>query len=302
MRRSLLVVGASALLLLGLLAGRWWPAGGVREDPAKPDLAADRAAVSIPVTDSPRRMRAPEPVAPRPLTAEEKTARVDKIKRDYDEIRLKASADYSAAGASFPGGLHAFLRQLALLEREKRADLAVVLSPRELEDLEMSETSAGQLVERLLGPTAATVEQRRTVFQLQRSYEEKFAMTYDLSARALYEREAARQQVQQQISAVLGDDLFGSWLFGEGEDYALFVAFAARNGLAVNAPIELRQLKNEFTLRRLEINAQPGSSPEQMRAARDALARQIEARVVSLIGPVATQAGRDNVLGWLPKP
>jgi hypothetical protein len=55
---------------------------------------------------------------------------IARIESDYDEIRAKAAADYAAAGKAFPGGLNAFLRQLALLEREKGADLDKELTAR----------------------------------------------------------------------------------------------------------------------------------------------------------------------------
>ncbi len=100
-------------------------------------------------------------------SAADRAASADKIRRDYDEITKKISAEYAAAGDTFPGGLNAYLRQLALLQREKHADLAALLTPRELEDLEMRDTNAGQSVQRLLGESAATEEQRRAVFRLE---------------------------------------------------------------------------------------------------------------------------------------
>jgi len=136
---------------------------------------------------------------------------------------------------------------------------------------------------------------------LQREYEDRFALTYDNSPQGLYERVAARQQLQERVRTVLGDELFGSWLFGEGEDYALMVAFASRHSLAPTVPFEVWRVKNEYTLRRLEIAAQPGISSDQVRALQAALAQQIEARLVSILGPGPLQAGRSNVLGWAPK-
>jgi hypothetical protein len=305
MRRAVALAATVGALIVAVVVMLVWRREAQSRSEALqpvPGAAKPMARTSTEVSaELPSRSRPPEPPAPRGLTAEEKAARIEKIKRDYDEIRTKTSADYTAAGAVFPGGLNAFLRQLALLEREKRADLAAVLSPQELEELEMHETAAGQNVERLLGPTHATVEQRRTVFRLQREFEDKFALTFDLTPRALLEREAARQQVQEQIRAVLGDDLFGSWLFGEGEDYALFVAFAARHNLPPTAPLELRQLKNEYALRRLELNAAKNMTEDQRRVARAELARQTEARVMSIIGQNALQAGRKDILSWLPK-
>ena len=122
---------------------------------------------------------APPPIAG--LSGPEKLDRIEKIKRDYDEITGKFSVEYAMAGDKFPGGVNAFMRQLALLAFEKRADLAAFLTPRELEDAEMRDTGAGQKVQTLLGNTAATDEQRRAVFELQKAFEDKFALTFDLA-------------------------------------------------------------------------------------------------------------------------
>ncbi len=301
MNKSKLIGGVAGVLLLAIVCAIAWRASrpaseGSVNVAAKPAVAFAPAKKTTPV--APATERPAE--TPRPVTTEEKAARIAKIKRDYDDIRAKTSADYSAAGANFPGGLNAFLRQLALLEREKRADFAKVLTPRELENLEMSETSAGQMVDRLLGSTNATVEQRRTVFQLQRTFEDQFALTFDLTPRALAERETARQQTQEKIRAVLGDDLFGSWLFAEGEDYGLWVAFAARNKLSESVPLDLWQAKNEYTRRRLELAAQK-LSPDQLKSAQALLAQETEARVLQIVGASVLQSARGNVLSWLPK-
>lgn len=233
------------------------------------------------------------------ISPAEKAARVEKIKKDYEEIRAKTAADYSAAGARFPGGLNAFLRQLALLEREKRADLAAVLSPHELEDLELRETLAGQQIQRWLGDTPVSDEQRRAVFRLQREFDDRFALTFDVTPKALLERETARHRLQEEIRGLLGDALFASWLRGEGPDYANFVAFATREGLPAEMPLNLWRTKNEFIRRRLELAAQPLSSP-QLAAAQNALARDIETRVLAIVGPAAMVTARKEILNWLP--
>ncbi len=235
-------------------------------------------------------------------SAAEKSARADKIRRDYDEITKKISADYATAGDTFPGGLSAYLRQLALLQREKHADLAALLTPRELEDLEMHDTNAGQSVQRLLGDSSATDEQRRAVFHLQQEFEDEFALTFDLTPAALLARETERVATQEKIRSALGDDLFGAWLRGEGADYAAFAALAQQQGLASSVPLELWQAKSDFTLARLQLKARTDLSAAQSADAERALASQTLTRVTSLIGPAAsTDAGR-AALSWLPLP
>ena len=287
------MIGLALLLVLGG-GTAWW-----RQQAA--NRAAEQAAVRVGEKKSPQ--ADPRPTAPGAVSADspgERMARADKIRRDYDEMTTKFSADFSAAGAAFPGGLGAYLRQLALLQGEKHKDLAAILTPRELEDLELRETNAGQTVARLLGDTAATEEQRRAVFRLQKEFEDRFALVFDLSTPALLAREIERQAVQQKIRSVLGDVLFGAWLRGEGLDYAGFAAFARQQGLSDTLPLELWREKNEFILARLQLKARTDLTPAQVLELERALVNQTVARVTGLIGPAAMAGPGRDMLTWLP--
>lgn len=242
----------------------------------------------------------PTPPIARALTAEEKAQRIAQIKRDYDEVRAKIAAEYSAAGKDFPGGLNAFLRQLALLEREKRLDFAAVLDAAELEALEYRETTAGQLVARLLDGTTASDELKRAVFRKQLAYEDRFALTFDISPKGLLERETARQGLQAEIRALLGDALFTSWLQGEGVDIAGVARVVRDHGLPPERVLELWQAKAEFVRRRLELNAR-GLEPAQVKGLQRELAREMNARVDHLLGTTVPQSARREALGWLPE-
>lgn len=300
-----MIAFAGVLALTIGIAWRWrTTAGSSRGDSSRPlrtlaeTPAPGQTAHPPPLEVSPR-VRPPGTAPARPLSDAEKAELIEQIKRDYDAIRAKAAADYSAAGTTFPGGLNAFLRQLALLEREKRADFAAILTAAELEELEMRETTAGQLVQRLLGDTAATEAHRRAVFRLQREHEERFALTFDLSPPALLARETARQQVQEQIRGVLGDELFASWLRGEGAEFANFSRFVTQHGMPAEKAMELWRAKNDFILKRLELSTR-NLPAEQVRFSQGALTQQMHARVVGILGPGLMPAANREVLGWLP--
>ena len=297
-KSAALLLALALLLLLGGGVGYWsWqrrapvvepgaavPTGETRGDGAGP--ATSRRPKREPVTG---------------LSAAEKTARAEKIRRDYDDITGKISIDYGTAGDAFPGGLNAFLRQLALLAREKHADLAALLTPRELEEIEMRDTNAGQMVQRLLGDTAATEQQRRAVFAWEAAFEDKFALTFDLTPPALLAREKERQATQAGIRRVLGDELFGAWLVSEGNDFAAMTAFARERGLATSVPLELWRAKSEFTLARLELKVRVDLTAAQLAFAEEALANQVNVRVAGIVGPLALANGGRDVLGWLPQ-
>lgn len=293
--------------LAGAIAVGLWSLRRAPEAAPPPALSPGALAPSPP-------QPAPPPIRPTPpagasVAADDAEARrraiaalIARIEADYHEVRGKAAADYAAAGKSFPGGLNAFLRQLALLEREKRADLAKELTPRELEDYEYRETNAGQQVARLLGDTGATEAQRRAAFRHQLAFEDRFALVFDMAPAALAEREAARQATQENIRGELGDALFAAWLRGEGAEFGQMAELVATQGQPVAAALDLWSARNEFIRGRLRILADPALDAAQRQAAVARLAEQAEIRVASVVGLAALQAGRDEALQWLRKP
>ena len=148
------------------------------------------------------------PVTP----SDEKPALVAKILRDYDDLRQGLVQAYAREAESYPGGSDALLRLLALLEREKHADLARILTARELAGLEWRDTRAGRRVERTLSRTGATEEQQHAVFRIERDFELRHGQPAEPGAKALGEREQARRTADEQIRAVLGAALYARWV------------------------------------------------------------------------------------------
>lgn len=149
-------------------------------------------------------------VAPE-ASAAEKAARVEAIRRDYEELRRKVAGELAAIETATVGDAKVLLRQLALLEGELRADLARVLDAAELEDFELRESTTGVRVTQRLAGATATEAQRRAVFRVQREFDLKHALAFELSAEALAVRERDRRETEQKIRAVLGEELFAAW-------------------------------------------------------------------------------------------
>ncbi|MEO7599358.1 MAG: hypothetical protein ABIV50_10525 [Opitutus sp.] len=228
-----------------------------------------------------------------------KDDRIAAIERDYDEMRAKISADFAVITAESPNGLAVFLRQLTMIEREKRSDLAAVLTASELEEYELTRSPAGQVVAELLNDTSASDAQRRAVFQLQRAFAEQFGLALDFAPASNLAREQARYRTQEKIRDVLGDNLFAGWLRGEGSEFEEIRQFVADCHLPSATALELWRIKNELTLRRLEMTAQPDLSLANARELHAKLMRDIRSRVLNEIGLSPLQAGNIDSLRWL---
>lgn len=253
----------------------------VREIPAPPPAAAER------------------PSAPG-LSGAEKAARVEKIRRDYEEMTARFAAEFTAAGANFPGGLNGYLRQLALLEREKHNDLGAVLGAAELEELELRETFSGKAVQKALGTTAAGDELKHAVFRIRKEFDDKYALIFDLSPAALLARETERQAAQEKILAVLGPELSFAWLREEGPDFSEIATFVGQQNLGRETALEVWRIRNEVARRNLAATLQPNTNPEAVAASRAATAAGARERLTAVVGPVAAQAVGPGVFRWLP--
>lgn len=247
------------------------------------------------------------PLPPPPITvvrdaAEEKAERIAKIKRDYEELAAKIGGDFNAAGADYPGGLNGYLRQLALLEQEKWKDFAGFLSPDELTELGLRETRAGREVQRWLGEAAGvTDEQRRTVFRLQRDFDEAYALVFDLKPSALLQRETERQAMQEKILSVLGPEGFAAWARTEGANFGAFTRFVAQQGLPTETAVELWRVKNAFTRQHLTNEAQDGVGEEERARLRGELIAKTRERIVALVSRAAFEAADPAVFAWFER-
>jgi hypothetical protein len=213
---SLIILGVLALFVVSRFVVEPPPAAAHSRVERRSARTRDRFARDYDRGGSISTALAPPDVSEKRTHGAEQRDRVKSIQRDYAALRLEVLARYGADGEVFPGGSHTLMRQLALLEREKRVDLAAVLTPEELEELDWRESATGRRVEWRLGNTA-TEEQRRAVFRLQRAFDRQFAdpVATDPAGEAARTREGARERTRARIHAVLGDELFLLWESGE---------------------------------------------------------------------------------------
>jgi hypothetical protein len=289
------VMVVAALVALAVVGARWWTRLDLAVEGATA-VAEQRVQAKIAV-ETKGSVAAKTGV--REWSAEEKNGRVEKIRRDYEEMRTKVSVDYAAAGAAFPGGLNGFLRQLALLEREMRADIAQVLTVTELEDYEMRETTTGKNLAQRLAGLSVVEEARRAVFRLMREFDDRFSLVFDVSAPALLERTRVQQAMWEKVRAQIGDKAFGQFVRPDDASRAEMQVEAARLGWPEKVSDELWRIKMELVLRRLEIAAQPGLTPEQRAVMRAAHGAQTRSRVIALTGPEVLVPG-SAAFGWVP--
>jgi hypothetical protein len=221
---------------------------------------------------------------------------MQKIKDDYDELTLAVLGGLGGDENGRAGPSDTLLRQLALLEQERRRDIAATMTPREFEDLELKESAAGRLVDRALKGTNVSDEQRREVFRLQREFELQFDGRREAAPLTYLEREQVRQRTQERIRAVLGEDLFRVWLAAADDLYAV----TAARGVPTQIARDLMQTRDDYNMRVLSLQVAPGLAADQRLAARRQLAEETRSRAAAILGPQLYQTAHAELLTWLP--
>ncbi len=101
------------------------------------------------------------------------------------------------------------VKEFNRMEAEKRAELAGVLSPQELEDFNLRASRTANIMRATMGDFAMTEQEFRDVFKVRQQFDEQFGANigFDDGPRA-----AARWETERQIRAVMGDQRYTEYI------------------------------------------------------------------------------------------
>lgn len=191
--------------------------------------------------------------------------------------------------------------QIVYIEQEMRADIEAVLDPEELElyDLYRS-TTANALRARLIS-FAPTEEEFRALYELQKSFDERFSYTtMSRDPETMRERSRAQQELNDQFEAVLGQERYAALQRHMDRGYqaaARIVDHFKRPEENATAVYELTQNMEQ---RGRALRSNRDLAPEQRDAQLRELAVDASNRLDDLLTVEGAQAYRDSgAARWL---
>jgi hypothetical protein len=229
----------------------------------------------------------------------EKIAQVDAILRDYAELRQKAM-EGRPSKISDTDTVRAVWRAMTMLDREQRADLAKVLTPRELEDWEINCTQAGRRVIASLGDLPVSDDERRAIFRLQSGFDREISAVGRLTSEEAVAYLTARQTMYERMRAVLGEQRFAFYLARDDTSYQRFTEVAKEQTQPADVAAQLWRISFEYSLRYNELAAQTKTNAAAREIQTTALRQEIISRITALVGENAL---RDHPVAfeWLPR-
>jgi hypothetical protein len=184
--------------------------------------------------------------------------------------------------------------KLAFLEKEKAADLAKVLSPEQLLDYELKNSSTASSLRYSLAAFNPTEQEFREIYALQKTLTERLGpLSAGMSVSQREDRNAAQAEIDAQVKQRLSPERYEDYTRAKDFDYRALYQIADKLQLRPENALAAYEVKADIEKRAREI--QPTSGPD----ARAALVQEAEKRLVEALGQHGYEAYKLNGAFWL---
>jgi hypothetical protein len=215
----------------------------------------------------------------------DKRAALRQITQDYDEMIAK----YGAKGIQ----LASDREKLKLLRAERERDIAALLTPDELAAYELRTSPSAGMIRARFGDAIETEEDFRTLFALQKAFDEKFArdgMTGRISPETMRARTEAERQLMADMQSALGNDKFAALRRASDADLKNVDALVTRLNLPATTTDQIAAARDAYAAESQRINSDSSLSLQERRAQIQALAQRAKTDVAQTLGAEAADA------------
>lgn len=225
-----------------------------------------------------------------------KIQRLQLINDDYDELAQQIRN--RTQGFVLPEDRE----QLALVERERRADLAAVLSAEELADYDLRSSPVTSRLRTALTIVDASEAEFRAIHEAYRKHD---ALLNPLggplpvvSGELNRQRDDAHRQINAELRAALGEARQAELARAMNRDYQSLLQFAARDHVPRENVVRAFDLREHAARESTRIMADTALTTAQKRAAFQQLTESIEADLAAALGPSTTASYLQSAMSW----
>ena len=227
----------------------------------------------------------------------EKAEQVGQVTQDYADL-------VSQVRAAANGLMLAEDRtKLAYLEEEKRKDLAALLTPAELADYEMRSSTTTSRLRFQLSSLDLTEDQFRTIYQIQKPFDEKYAPGGGgggfVSAEMMTARREDQKKANEQIKAALGEALGTEYERAMDQNYQSASRVVTRLNLPKDTIQQVLDVQKDTEQRATAVRMDAKIPPDQKALQLAALAKEATDKLTGSLGARGLAAYKDNGGFWL---
>jgi hypothetical protein len=225
----------------------------------------------------------------------EKTTALNRIESDYNELM----------GEIRNGAQNMLLAEdrekLAFLEKERRADIAKLLSPDELLEYDLRNSSTASQLRYQLSAFAPTEDEFRAIFKIQQAFDAQYAggnfqlMTPDQRR----QRAEAQTQLTKQIAAALPPDRAAEYELKTDSAYLQTNTVVSRLELPATATADIVGIQKDIMKRADALRTDRSLPADQRTAQLAVLAAEADARLMPILGDAGMKAYKQNAGYWI---
>lgn len=225
----------------------------------------------------------------------EKIDLVQRINDDYADMTSQVRA--AMQGITLPEDRE----KIALLEREKRADLAAILTPAELEEYEMRSSSLMYRLRPALSIMDASEDEFRSIFKVQQAFNERVNPTMSgiVSAQMMEDRREAQKQMNEQMKAALSPERYNDYLRSTNSEYQALYRIGQKDNVPAATVTQAFSIRDAISAESVRIAENTALSADQKREALTALAQKGKTQILSTLGPGPGEAYAQTATRWL---
>lgn len=219
---------------------------------------------------------------------------IARIEQDYNEMSAEAWAKRRGNAVT---SMESTMQTQQLMEAEKRADLAAVLSPEEMAQYEMRTSSTARTLMNNLRNVEVSEAEYARLYQAQKAFDAANPMRATMDAAAFAQRQQSQLAMNSEVRSVLGDARFYTYLEGADRNYASVAqAMAKYPAVTPAATYQVYQLQVELQGSMSQIARGGRLTPEQTAELRTTV-ESYNTRLEALIGTEAANAYRNQGSG-----
>ncbi len=172
------------------------------------------------------------------------------------------------------------------IRRERREALAKLLSPQELEDLELRTANSASSLRSQLAGFDASEREFREVFRIRQGLEEgAWSGRLDPGDPEIQKRRSeVYQQAETQIKAALGEERYAEYQRAQDSNFRGLADIAQRYGLPKETAVKGYEIQKTALGEIQKLQTAPAATPEQRTQALTALKAETEAAMVQTFG------------------
>ncbi|HEX2851703.1 MAG TPA: hypothetical protein VHO24_00590 [Opitutaceae bacterium] len=208
-----------------------------------------------------------------------KVRQLEAINTDYNELTTMVR-ERTKGGIV----LKADREKLRLLEREKRADLAAVLTPEELVEYDLRASPAAGGVRNRLRNFEPSELEFRAIAALYVDLDLKYGGPSNLSAAEQAARQAAEKELPAKLQSILSPERYAEYQVTTDGAYRQTTEFMNSAKLDPKLARDVIAMKQEITRRGDAIRDDPALTPEQRAAGIAALGEEASSRLTKTLG------------------